>query len=81
MKYFWAYLLCLVSLNGCIVPQVHAHHTRLPSRLVTPILVDNGYHDDDGREHEPMQTRREQLPDALRRENRPDELDDLTEIL
>lgn len=83
MKYFWTYLLCIVSLSGCIVTKTHAHIGTMTSNTfpTTTFHIENGYHDDDGREHEPLRTRSEQLPDHLRRDNRPDEIEESSEPL
>ncbi|WP_343596495.1 hypothetical protein [Acinetobacter sp.] len=83
MRYFWTYLLCIVSLSGCIVTTTHAQVATMTCNTVpvTTFHIENGYHDDDGREHEPVRTRREQLPDHLRRDNRPDEIEEQTDLL
>ena len=86
MKYFWIGLMCLVTLNGCMVPHSHA---ALPRQLnlvsepfnPKPLHVDNGFHDDDGREHEPQHTRREAVyMEDLRRDDPPDQ-EETTELL
>ncbi|WP_111892816.1 hypothetical protein [Acinetobacter sp. MB5] len=77
MKYFWISLLCLISLNGCMVPHAHATQLKyiiLSSKPLKPLHIENGFHDDDGREHEPQQTRRETAyAEDLRHDDPPDQ--------
>ncbi|MCG2572974.1 hypothetical protein LVY74_05295 [Acinetobacter sp. ME22] len=75
--------MCLISFNGCMVP--HAHATQLKHMIVSseplkPLHIENGFHDDDGREHEPQQTRRETAyAEDLRRDDPPDQ-EEVSEI-
>ncbi|MEB3754118.1 hypothetical protein [Acinetobacter sp. MD2(2019)] len=81
MRHLISYLLCIVALSGCIVvTPSHAHNIQKFSlSLPLAIQVKNGYHDDDGQEHQPVRTRREQCLDDFCRDDRPDESEDLTE--
>lgn len=57
MKHFWIFILCLLSVAGCIVVPIHAGAVQTQVYSDFPHLVnstlDNGYFDDDGLEHQP----------------------------
>lgn len=76
--------MCLISFNGCMVPHAHAtqpKHMIVSSKPLKPLHIENGFHDDDGREHEPQHTRHEVVyTEDLRRDDPPDQ-EETTELL
>lgn len=67
-----------------MVPHAHAtqlKHIILSSEPLKPLHVENGFHDDDGREHEPQHTRREAAyAEDLHRDDPPNQ-EESSEIL